>query len=76
MQKHQTIDAIYRNGVLCPLQNLEGLTEQAKVRITVEIDPGLSHPLLKFAGILEAQEAATLQTSIKQEFGQIDLNGW
>lgn len=76
MSETQTIEAIYENGVLRPLQALVGLEEHSKVKITVEPEAASAHPLLQFAGILTDAEATELQTTILQEFEQIELNGW
>ncbi|RME74051.1 MAG: DUF104 domain-containing protein [Chloroflexi bacterium] len=72
----QTIEAIYENGILRPLKPLNWLTEQSRVRLTIEIEDTLPHPLSQFAGILSDEEASELQQIIKDEFEQVDLNAW
>ena len=74
MPRSQTIEAIYEKGLLRPLEALEGLPEQSKVRITVEREGGNS--LLGFAGILKHDEAAELRQIIHDEFERVDLNAW
>lgn len=76
MAQLQTIEAVYENGVLRPIQALVGLAEHSKVKVTVESQETPTHPLLQFAGILSDEEAAGLQSIITQEFEQIDHNGW
>ncbi|MBH8562139.1 antitoxin family protein [Nostoc sp. CENA67] len=76
MPETQTIEAIYENGVLRPLQTLIGVAEHSKVKIIIECQQTQPHPLLQFAGILSDEEAAQLQSVIDQEFEQIDSNGW
>jgi predicted DNA-binding antitoxin AbrB/MazE fold protein len=76
MAQTQTIEAIYENGVLRPLQALPGLPENSKVKITIECEQATQHPLLEFAGILSDEEAADLQRTIADEFEKIDPNGW
>lgn len=76
MADSQTIEAVYENGVLRPLQTLVGLMEHSKVKITIEYEEVSTHPLLQFAGILRDEEAAELQSVIAQEFEQIDPNAW
>ena len=71
-----TIDAIYENGVLRPLEPLQGLSEHNKVRITIESEKTKVHPLLQFAGILSNEEAAALQAIIEEEFEKVDPNAW
>lgn len=62
MTEPQTIEAVYENGVLRPLQTLVGLAERSKVKITIEYQEMPTHPLLQFAGILSDEEAAELQS--------------
>ncbi|KYC39092.1 hypothetical protein WA1_34475 [Scytonema hofmannii PCC 7110] len=76
MQKLQTVEAIYENGVFRPLKALDGLVEHSQVKITIESDQTQSHPLLQFAGILSDEEAIELQHTIANEFGKIDPNVW
>ena len=76
MLQTQTIEAIYEEGVLRPLQALEGLAEHARVKITINCEESLPHPLLQFAGILSDEEAEELQSAIADEFGKIDPHGW
>jgi predicted DNA-binding antitoxin AbrB/MazE fold protein len=76
MAKFQTVEAVYENGILRPLQVLADLAEHSKVRITIEYEENPPHPLLQFAGILSDEETAELQSMIAREFEQIDLNGW
>lgn len=37
----QTVEAIYENGVLRPVEPLEGIREQARVKLTVEVEPAV-----------------------------------
>ncbi|MEH1785136.1 MAG: antitoxin family protein [Nostoc sp.] len=76
MPESQTIEAIYEDGVLRPLQTLTGVAEHSKVKIIIEYQETPTHPLLQFAGIISDEEAAQLQSVIYQEFEQIDSNGW
>ena len=76
MAESQTIEAVYENGVLRPLQGLLGLMEHSKVKIAVKSKETPAHPLLQFAGIVTNEEATEFQSVITQEFEQIDSNGW
>lgn len=76
MPKRQTVEAIYENGVLRPLQPLEGFAEHCKVKITIQCDEIPPHPLARFAGILSDEEAQELRRIIEEEFERIDLNAW
>jgi len=60
MLKTQTVEAIYENGILRPLQELENLPEQSQVKVTIELLPQEQHPLLQFAGIISDSEAQEL----------------
>ncbi|MCC5666919.1 antitoxin family protein [Nostoc sp. CHAB 5784] len=68
MPESQTIEAIYEDGVFRPLQTLTGVAEHSKVKIIIEYQETLTHPLLQFAGIISDEEAAQLQAVIHQEF--------
>ena len=70
----KTLEAIYEDGILRPLEALEGLSDHSKVRITIDFEE--RHPLLQFAGILSDREAAELRRTIQDEFERIDPNAW
>ena len=51
----KTIHAIYKQGMLRPLEPIEGIKENTEVEITISVgDVGPSH-ILKFAGILREE---------------------
>ena len=58
MSETQTVEAVYEDGVLRPLQGLEGLAENSRVKITIECPSTEQHPLLQFAGMERDEEAA------------------
>ena len=64
MTKMQTIEAIYEDGVLRPLETLTNLPERCRVKLMIELEPELPHRLRQFAGILSDEEAAELQQTI------------
>lgn len=68
----QTIEAIYENGVLRPLQPLEGITEHVKLRITVEVEEPQRHPLADCIGIMPAEDAEEILHIIEDEFGKVN----
>jgi len=76
MRQTQTIEAIYENGILRPLEPIKNLAEQCKVKITIEREEITPHPLLEFAGILSDEEAKELKRIIETEFERIDPNAW
>ena len=70
----KTIHAIYKQGLLRPLEPIEGIKENTEVEITISVgDVGPSH-ILKFAGILSDGEAnRMILTSKITSKGQITL---
>ena len=72
----KTIHAIYKQGMLRPLEPIEGIKENTEVEITISVgDVGLSH-ILKFAGILSDEEANRMILTVEEEFERIDVNEW
>lgn len=76
MPEKQIVEAIYENGVLRPLQGLEGVPEGSKVKMEIEGDRAKQHPLLQFAGILSDEEATELRQTINRTFRKVDPNAW
>lgn len=72
----QTVDAIYEGGVLRPVQPLAGLTERSKVRVTVEIEDPLPHPLADCIGILPDEDAEEMQRIMEDAFERINVDDW
>lgn len=68
----KTIHAIYEHGVLRPLEPIEGIMENTKVEVTVSIEEEVSHPILKFAGILSEEEANKMMQVVEEEFERIN----
>jgi predicted DNA-binding antitoxin AbrB/MazE fold protein len=71
----RTVEAVYENGVLRPLEPLEDLKEHERVRITIETDEG-GHPLADCIGILPDEDAEEMRQIIEQEFEKVDLSEW
>ncbi|MCW5935180.1 MAG: antitoxin family protein [Fimbriimonadia bacterium] len=72
----QTIEAIYENGVLRPLEPLSGLGEHARLLITIEpVDLG-THPLESVIGILPDEDAQEMQAIVEREFERVNLDKW
>ncbi len=70
----KTVEAIYEDGVLRPIEPLEGLTERCKVKVTVEtMEP---HPLSECIGILPDEDAEEMRRIVEQEFERVDLSEW
>jgi predicted DNA-binding antitoxin AbrB/MazE fold protein len=73
MQK--TIEAIYENGVLRPIQPLDWLEEKGRVTLTVSA-PDTPGPLHGWVGGISDQDAEIMRRVIDEEFGQVNPDDW
>jgi predicted DNA-binding antitoxin AbrB/MazE fold protein len=71
----RTIEVLYEDGVLRPLEPLVGVVEHSRVIVTLEI-PGATHPLQPCIGILPDQDAEELRRIIEEEFEGVDAGEW
>jgi predicted DNA-binding antitoxin AbrB/MazE fold protein len=82
----QKLAAIYENGLLRPLHNLN-LPEKSEVNLVIESNPpltppskrgeiGSAHPLWQFAGILSDGEAEDIENIIHQELRTVNNDEW
>ena len=71
---NQTIEAIYENGVLRPIQPLMGLKEHDTIKVTIE----LSKPASRFRDLekISDEDAAEMIRVIEEEFEQVDPDEW
>ena len=67
-----SIQALYEDGVLKPLEPLDGVAERSQVRVTVEVNEPGSHSLLDCIGILPNEDAEEMKRIIEEEFGKAD----
>lgn len=72
----RTVHALYENGVLRPLEPLEGVGEHARVRLTIELEPRRPHPLADCVGILPDDDAREMLEIIHAEFEIVDADEW
>ena len=72
----QKIEAIYEGGVLRPLTKIDGVTECARVTVTVEFDPDGPKSILECVGILPDEDAADMRAAIEESFERIDPRDW
>jgi len=72
----QTIHAIYRNGLLSPIGSIEGIMDNTEVEITISPLKGAVHPLMRFAGILSAEDADSMLKVVEDEFEKVNPNDW
>jgi predicted DNA-binding antitoxin AbrB/MazE fold protein len=71
-----TIEAIYENGVLRPLQPIKGLKKNQRVDITVTTTSKKKHPLSGLSGILPDADALEMLKMVEEEFEKVDINEW
>ena len=69
----RTLEAVYENGVLRPLQPLTWLSESETVAVTIE---RYRHPLADCTGILPDQAAEEMRRVISDEFEKVDPDEW
>jgi len=82
----RTIEAIYENGVLRPLQAIDGLAEHERVTVTVTSGEGVAkgptrgvlggHPFRDCIGILPNEDATEMLEIIEREFEQVNPREW
>jgi predicted DNA-binding antitoxin AbrB/MazE fold protein len=71
----KTIQAIFENGVLRPIEPLDGLEDNRLVKVTVETEDR-APPLEGWSGGLDDQDAATMRRVIEEEFEQVNPDEW
>ena len=72
----RTVHALYENGILRPLEPLEGVDEHSRVRLTIELEPKRPHPLADCVGILPDEDAQEMLAIIQEEFERVDGEEW
>ncbi len=72
----KTIHAIYKDGMLKPLDPIEGIKENSEVEITVSIKEQVHHSILRFAGLLNEEDAHRMSSIIEDEFEKVNLDEW
>jgi predicted DNA-binding antitoxin AbrB/MazE fold protein len=72
----RTVHAFYENGILRPLEPLEGVDEHSRVLVTIELAPRRLHPLADCVGILPDEDAKEMLGIIHEEFERVDAEDW
>ncbi|MBI5749138.1 MAG: antitoxin family protein [Nitrospinae bacterium] len=72
----KTIHAIYEGGVFKPLEPIDGIMDNTEVEVTVSVEKEVSHPFLKFAGILSEEEANRMMKIVEDEFERVNPDEW
>jgi predicted DNA-binding antitoxin AbrB/MazE fold protein len=71
----RTIDAVYENGTLRPLEPIGWLAENARVTVTVHAQPE-SKPLAGWVGGMSDEDAREMREIIEAEFGRVNPDDW
>jgi predicted DNA-binding antitoxin AbrB/MazE fold protein len=71
----RTIEAIYENGVLRPVEPLDWLGEQRRVTVTVHAQPA-ERPLDGWVGGMSDEDADEMRAIIAGEFGRVNPDDW
>ncbi len=72
----QAVRAIYEDGMLRPLEPLDGVADHSEVRLVVHSSEPAPHPLADCVGILPDEDAHEMSRIIEDEFEQIDADTW
>ncbi|HLG28574.1 MAG TPA: antitoxin family protein [Candidatus Brocadiales bacterium] len=72
----KTVNAIYEHGVFRPLEPIEGIKENTEVEVTVTVKREISHPILRFAGILSEEDANRMMEMVEDEFERVNPDEW
>lgn len=73
----QTVEAIYANGALRPVQELIGIPENAKVTVTVSEPSNVQHgSLAGWNGGLSDQDAQAMRQAIEEACEKVNANDW
>ena len=70
------IEAFYENGVLRPLEPIEGVAEHSRLTLTLELGAARPHPLADLVGTLPDEDAKEMLQAIEDEFERVDPNEW
>ena len=71
----RTVEAIFSDGVLRPVEALDGLAENQRVLVTITPSPG-TDPLAGWSGGLSDEDARQMIQTIESEFENVDPNDW
>jgi predicted DNA-binding antitoxin AbrB/MazE fold protein len=72
----QAITAVYKNGHFIPVIPVNGFRDNQPVELRIKLSRKNEHPLMRFVGIINDEEAAELSNIIEEEFEKVDLDEW
>lgn len=70
------IEALYENGILRPLEPIEGVAEHSRLTVTLEMRGARPHPVADLVGTLPDEDAEEMRQAIEEEFERIDPDEW
>lgn len=70
------VEALYEDGVLRPLEPLEGVAEHSHVTITFELRERGIHPFAGLIGTMPDDDATEMMEIINDEFERVDAEDW
>ena len=72
----RTVHALYEDGVLRPLEPLDGVAEHSRVRLIIEMEEVRPHPLADCIGTLPDDDAREMLGIIEEEFERVNAEEW
>jgi predicted DNA-binding antitoxin AbrB/MazE fold protein len=70
------IEALYEEGLLRPLEPLDGVAEHSRLTITLELKDRGVHPLAELVGTMPDEDAEEMMQIINEEFERVDAEEW
>jgi predicted DNA-binding antitoxin AbrB/MazE fold protein len=70
------IEAIYKQGIIRPINPIEGVKENSRIKVRIIKSQEKKNPILKFAGILSDEEANSMINIIEEEFEKVNPDEW
>lgn len=72
----QTISAVYKGGHFIPLIPLYDFKDNQPVELRIKSHQKKEHPLMRFVGIMNDEEATELSNIIEEEFKKVNADEW
>ena len=70
------IEALYEDGILRPLEPIEGVAEHSRLTVTLEMGGARPHPVADLIGTLPDEDAEEMRQAIEEEFERVDPDEW
>ena len=58
------------------LEPLQGVREQSRIKVQIELPEEAPHPLAGCIGILSDEDAAQMRRAVKEEFEEVNFDEW